>query len=464
MLVAWVASYQCPDRAARHPGGSPFRLRGAPPWRLAISRPTNLNCSRPIMAGKIENLLRQLRDGATTEADVARALALLRDDGRVPEELLDGLFVDDVAGDAAGMLAVLGADDLFGAALRDAVISEAHVVDGASSTAFDEIAAALAVPWAEGPLLADAIAAEGGDVDLAASVIAALGGRDLPVGPAVGHAAGLVEVVGSVLGALELGDDLDGSLVAAAVRAEAGSVSLWPSIEPVLGEAWVSAMGDGELPAGPVREAALAQLRAVPEHAHTMTAFAKLGREVRAAVLDEAGAVDAVVQGGVWAGVARDLGVHPEQVVGWDEAQLAHAVAAEAGVVDVRRAVMSQVLMSAATEAARTSNREAPVGMPRSVQTAPVVPAPANNPWLASVSFSAIAIAAIVLLVLAVSPYRLGGGGLGGDRFMETGEARFAAAGEIVVEALSYGGGTTVFEAIGDDGALIIWLDEEATL
>jgi hypothetical protein len=38
----------------------------------------------------------------------------------------------------------------------------------------------------------------------------------------------------------------------------------------------------------------------------------------------------------------------------------------------------------------------------------------------------------------------------------------FASADEVVVEELDYGADVTVFQAEGDEGAVIIWVDEEA--
>lgn len=116
------------------------------------------------------------------------------------------------------------------------------------------------------------------------------------------------------------------------------------------------------------------------------------------------------------------------------------AVAAEAGSVDVAASVMAAVAPVAAS--------------PVVVAPAPT-PAPANDArgW----TWAGVALAAVALVVVVVgqlgSPFGAG---------LEPAALSFAQAGEIVVEDLSYGDDVQVFQTEGEQGAVIIWVDEEA--
>ncbi|MBA2322440.1 MAG: hypothetical protein H0V89_14945, partial [Deltaproteobacteria bacterium] len=55
----------------------------------------------------LEILLRRIRDGHASEDEVAACRALVATDPRVPDEIRDDLLGEDLAGDAAGLLAIL---------------------------------------------------------------------------------------------------------------------------------------------------------------------------------------------------------------------------------------------------------------------------------------------------------------------------------------------------------------------
>lgn len=119
---------------------------------------------------------------------------------------------------------------------------------------------------------------------------------------------------------------------------------------------------------------------------------------------------------------------------------VADAVRFECGTVDVRDAVMAEVAPTAS-----------------SVDRLVTVPEPANRSWGAWVT---AAVAAAVLLV--VGPTALGPNSSTSGGLVEP--IRFAMAAEVIVEDLSYADTVQVMQTEGDEGALIIWLDEEAVL
>ncbi len=119
--------------------------------------------------------------------------------------------------------------------------------------------------------------------------------------------AGAVDVSDGVMGALELDDVL------------------------------LSAFADGQLdPAR--REQVAARLSRDADARALVGAFAGISAEVREAVSLERGPAPSL-----WPQVARQIGVDPELVPGWDGALLAEAVRAEAGAVDVVPAVLAAV-------------------------------------------------------------------------------------------------------------------------
>lgn len=305
------------------------------------------------MAGTLETLLERVRDGVASVDEVAQARSLVAHDARLPEELREVALRDDddLEADAVGLLAVLGADPLFGDVLREALDDEAasgdfdEVPDGweVVATALREGLVAMAdgvdvadavmhrIPapsWAWGPALADAVRAEAGEVDVADAVMASLGAEAF-------------------------------APVADAVHAEAGEVDVADAV------------------------------------------MASLGAEAFAPVAD--------------------------------------AVRAEAGEVDVADAVLAELAPAAAA-------------MPPAVQTAPAVPAQANGRW----AMRAFLAAAVALLAVGVSQ-----GLMGGETNAPGGaEIVFAAAGDVVVEDLDYADDVVVMQAEGDEGAVILWMED----
>jgi hypothetical protein len=212
------------------------------------------------MTRSLENLLVRLRGGDVRPGDRESAASLVAGDARIPDELRAELFRsdDDVAADAAGVLALLGLDDL-GAVLADGIRAEAAQVGlselEADDAAWAEIAAALVeglraesaqvdvaeavsrrlplAAFAHGGLVAPAVAGEAGAVEVAAEVAAAIGASSLPVADAVRAEAGSIDLADAVLAALAL-PSVD---VAGAVRSEAGSVDVVAEVMARVG-AW----------------------------------------------------------------------------------------------------------------------------------------------------------------------------------------------------------------------------------
>lgn len=455
----------------------------------------------------LESLLFRIRDGVASDAEIVRARELVETDERLPEELREVVdFTDDPDGDAVGLLAVLGADSLFGDLLREGLADEiASVVEVSEPGA--PVAGGLAIteadleepwPWSE-PLaaavraeagacevaasvlselgleepivpLAEAVRALAGEVELSADVLAHLGlpAFELPLARAVSGEAGEVDLVQQVEAELtDLGLPLAEAIrfeageveivahvlerlggeaglpVAEAVREEAGGVQLWDELEPIVSGAWVSAMLDHELSSAGHRAAAR-RLHDDQQAREQMTAFAMIGSELRSALAEEAGEAPYI-----WEGVARTLGMEPERVEGWDGEAFAAAVRAEAGEVDVTEGVLARV--------------GAQRRMPSSLEEPDELPTPAN------VGFSlgaVLAIAMAALLFFAGPNLRMQGGiGEGPNPVAQIADdAQFASAGEIVVEELDYYDDSNVHQVTGDDGALILWVDEGTTL
>lgn len=502
------------------------------------------------MSGRLEHLLRRIRDGHADSGDLAEARRLVACDARIPDEIREvALFDDDVEGDAAGLLSVLGADDLFGENLFDAILAEAGPLHGADDlptstglppgreepvTALEALtggfdleaddpveldqhpdwlplaealreglrseAAGVDLAVAVGRELglahidvAGSVRAEAGRVDLAAqvaealghsvhdvsqavraeagpgpelahAVLAALGEPGLPLAEAVRAEAGRCEVGAAVLQAL--GESL--VPLAESVQAEAGRVELAGAVLAELGqsvlpvsEAVRAESGRVELAERVLRTLSPEALAGVLDHelddtthrlaagaiaedhrGDELTAMAELGAELRSTLRQEAGRVE------LWAAVAGAIGIaDPEHVEGWDDTLLAEAVRAEAGTVELAEAVLRDV------------RRTRPVQMPLAEMPVDPLPAPANrSTW----GWAGLVAAALVLLALGLQ------GVLGpvlhtGQGIIEAvPELTFASADELVVEDLQYGEDVTVFQTEGDDGAVIIWVDEEA--
>jgi len=441
----------------------------------------------------LESLLIRIRDGVATADEFVRARQLVEVDSRLPEELREVVDFEDAQADAVGLLAVLGHDSLFGEVLREGLEAELQPTKEPVVITPDM----LDGEWELGAVFAEAVRYEAGSVELADSVVAEVGGASrIELGAAIQAWAGEVDVVGSVLarcglataelpiaaaitreaGAVDLVSQIESELtdlalplaeaiafeagtvelsdavlaavggeqglpIAEAVRAEAGTVNMWPELEAVVSDVWVSAMLDHEL--SPVaHRAAVLRLRDEPEMGATMTAFASLGSDVRAAVADEAGETPYI-----WAAVAEGIGVEAELVQGWDGEQFAAAIREEGGSVDLVSGVMAKVVTPQ---------------LPYAAVEIEAIPASANNRrW----SLSTLVMAAAAALLIAVLPMGMQETQSGGAAVVPVeSHAEFAAAGEIVVESLHYHEQASVTQTLGDEGALIIWVDEETTL
>ncbi|MCB9676074.1 MAG: hypothetical protein H6737_13205 [Alphaproteobacteria bacterium] len=482
----------------------------------------------------LESLLFRIRDGVATVDEIVRARELVVADSRLPDELKEVVdFEDDPEGDAVGLLAVLGADSLFGEVLREGLEAElalgvmdaigaepevtADMVDGVwdlgevfvaavhyeagevdvldavfveAGLALESLHVAEAVRFEAGEVdlsdaivaavggearvpLAEAVRAEAGEIEIALEVLARCGleAHTLPLAAAIAGEAGSVDLVSDIESALtDLGMPLAAAIaseagridiadsvlaaiggearlpIAEAVRAEAGVVDVWPDLEAVVSDAWVSAMLDHELSPAAHRAAVL-RLREAPEAGALMTAFASLGSEIRTAVRAEAGECPYI-----WEAVAEAIGVEAEAVEGWDGALFAAAVRAEAGSVDVANDVLRAI---------GAVRRPA---IPYSAVEVEAVPAPANSRrW----NVGTLVMAAAAALLLTVAPFGLQNSrSVGGTHTasVEAPSPQFASAGEITVENLDYHDEASVTQTLGDEGALILWVDEEATL
>jgi len=402
------------------------------------------------MTTTLEKLLERIRTGEASPDEVARARDLVRGDARLPAELREVGLTDttDLAGDAVGLLAVLGRAPLFEEAMRD-VLADAGgellpdeaddgweaiagaLRDGLTEAARDvEVADAVMMrlppAWVYGPATAQAVEREAGSVDVAADAMSALGeaeGLSGLVAEAVTAEAGRVEVADAVLAAVASAEDR--VAVKEAVASESGRFELAASV--------AADLGHGALP--PVADAVSAEAGRVEVVDAVIEAIGgKALPSLSEAIAHEAGEVE------VAAAVSDALpnGSLPP---------VAEAVAAEAGSVDVVEAVAAE-LAEASTAPATPSPT-----MPAAVQAAPVVPAAVNR----RVVFGAVLMAALALLTF-VGLGQLGSGE--GEGAPASGdEIVFAAAGDVVVEDLDYADDVVVMQAEGDEGAVILWME-----
>lgn len=294
----------------------------------------------------LETLLVAIRDGTAPPDALDRARKLAERDARIPEDLRDVVLIEpsEASSDAAGLLAVLGADDI-GEILSAALLEESGLAPQAPEVADPD----LDDEWAPiGAALREGLLAEAEGVEVVDAVMRRIPLRDFPWGPvlagAVTNEAGSADVAPEVLSLLPFAE---APPVAAAVRAAAGRVEIADSVMQSLG-------------------------------------------------------------------LSRPL-------------PIAEAVRASAGSIDITARVMLQILPEAHT------------------------PAPANRRY----AFVSLLLAAVALLVV-VATGRLAGSGLSGETL------RFARASEVIVEDLNYANDVQVMVIEGDDGAVILWFDEEA--
>lgn len=386
------------------------------------------------MTGTLERLLERIADGVASSAEVARARDLVAGDARLPEELREIGLTDasDLVGDAVGLLAVLGAAPLFGEGLREALHDAAVEAVSAADLDNGEDDGWLAIA----AVLREGLVAEADGFEVADAVMVRLPPPAWAYGPAMAEAvrgeAGAVDVAEAAMASV--GESLPA--VAEAVRAEAGDVDVLGAVAAALGFEWVS-----------VAEAVIHEAGRVDVAPGVLAALGQSVLPVAEAVLREAGAVD----------VARPVA----DELGFDQDAVADAVRFEAGAVDITEEVLSLLGLGAApvAEAVHVEagvvdvvdevRRSVEVQMPQAVQEAPSVPAPANRNW----TWGAVALAAVALLTLGVSLFPTGG-------HDEMPEMHFAAAGELVVEDLEYADDVVVMQAEGDEGAVILWMED----
>ncbi len=383
------------------------------------------------MAGTtLEKLLERIRDGEASTSQIAEARELARHDGRLPEDLRDEVLDPDAGSadleaEAVGLLALLGNDD-FGALLKEALYDELDIAD--------DVMAAIS---ASGPPVAEAVRDEAGEIEITAQTLEDLGDLGIPVREAVLAEAGRIDIANAVL--CELG--AESMNVAGAVSAEAGQIDISAQ---VFGEI------DGESFA--IREAVLAEAGRIDI---ASAVFAELGGELASladAVRSEAGDIDISAQ------------VFGE--IGGESFAIREAVLAEAGEApDVWNGVIDEI------GARETIVPEAPVIAFPDATVSPAAsgayPAPANNNRRWGYAFGALLMAAIALIVVGLTQV------VPSDTSDEVPEIAvivpdtelvFASAADVIVENLETGDDVMVMQMMGDDGAMILWVDEGEVL
>lgn len=204
-------------------------LRGPQPTAEAHSttppkRPEN---GMLLMPPTLDNLLIQLRDGTAppTERVLEQVRALVREDMRIPPDMMDILFVDplEAPSDAAGLLGLFGLDDLGPriAAAIEAELAERLTKEAPrpwTSPARDALVPqdntnhmaelALTEPdWAPvGAAVEEAVRVSAGRIEIADGVLGRVGlpAGMIPLREAVLAAAGRVDVADAVLAAVGL--------------------------------------------------------------------------------------------------------------------------------------------------------------------------------------------------------------------------------------------------------------------
>jgi hypothetical protein len=275
--------------------------------------------------------------------------------------------------------------------------------------------------------VAEAVAVSAGKAEVADAVVAWLGLPSVDVAGALVAEAGTIDVRDAVLAAI-------GAEAAAAPSAPAPS-----PVEDAPEGAWISALLDRELTLAEHREASERLVRD-PRARLYMGELADVGRELRDGVAAEAGPAPSL-----WHGVADAIGIaDPEHVEGWDETLLAAAVADEVGAAP-----------SVAEAVLETIARDARAVVP-AVKELPV-PANDNRAW-GGLALLAVAAAVLLLLAPQLAPFVTSEPT---DEWVER-PLTLAAAGEVNVDALSYGENTSVYVEVPTDSEtpLIIWVDD----
>jgi hypothetical protein len=234
--------------------------------------------------------------------------------------------------------------------------------------------------------------------------------------------------------------------------------------------------------APPVADAVRDEAGEVEVTVETLEALGDLGIPVRDAVYGEGGSVDiaaVILEGLGAAGLPWSAAVHSE----CGEVEVTESVCSDLGIetVDIRAAVLDeagdtpQIWQSVLDDisARETLVPEAPVvDFPPDLTVSPAaiqaVPAAANNNrrW-GRYGFGALVMAAVALVVVGLSPGTstvTGTPGLDAPMLIESTDLVFASASDVVVENLEYGDDVMVMQMMGDDGAVILWVDEGEVL
>ena len=351
---------------------------------------------------ELERLLIRVRDGLAKPDEYHRARMLAQADPRLPEVLRQGVLDEEAQAEAAGLLALLGVEDGLGPLLRDAVLDEAGIMEEAGlDDGWQQISDALR----------EGLQDEALGVEVVDEVFARLGIESQPpVAESIRFEAGVAELSASVCAEVDAAAPLD---FAAALFAEAGQIDVADVVMAAIG--------------------------------------AEKDLQLSHAVAEEAGDIDLADA------IMSELGV---EALG-----LAEAATAEAGTIDIANAVMARLGEQALPLTAAVRDEAGSIDIADAVMLrirrdarAPIeeLPQPANSRRWAWATVATLVAAAALLFVVR------------GVMFSPVVEAekelRFASSAEIVVHDLEYGDNIQVFQAEGDEGAMILWVEEGAVL
>ena len=201
----------------------------------------------------------------------------------------------------------------------------------------------------------------------------------------------------------------------------------------------LSAFADGELD-GAARETLAAVLAADPAARRALNAWARIGQELRCGLAAEAAAIELSP---VWEAVSAELGIASRS--DWT-ADLAEALRAEAGEVDLADRVMAELLPAVAPLR--------PVAVAQPVR-------PAARWWLRLPALTLLASAAALLLLLHGAPLPDGGGVQDPVLALAEPVLEIGATNVIEIEDLQVAEDAMVQVFQLDDGApMVIFIDE----
>jgi len=302
-------------------------------------------------------------------------------------------------------------------------VESGEVVEGQVLDLNDAMEAELSRPF-EWPL-AQALAHEAGQVELAGAVLKTLGlvvGRTIPIANSLRDEAGAVEVADKVFDRIE--ENAFTMPIGSAIASEAGQVELVEAVFETLG------IEETQLAVGVAiaEEAGAIDLASAVNDAITTEERFELSAGIGDAIRAAAGDV-----GDLWPAIVSEIA---GDEVG--ATPLREALAHEAGEADLVHRVMDAI------------ERD-------SLGVVTELPAPANTARWGFAAVIAFAAAAMVMFSVRLTISEL-------PLEPVSPPLQFAAAGEMVVHDLEYSENVQVFQVEGDEGAMIIWVDEEAVL